>query len=130
MMEFVLRQTTTSASASSMTFDSNPSQNSTNCAALAVKTTWAFTVKVAAYSSTSNVGAAWTITGALRRDLAGTVAIVGTNTTVTVTEAAISTATCVVVADDTNKAIKITVAGVASNTIRWVAHVVVTQVVA
>ena len=130
MMEFVLRQITTSASSSSLTFDANPTQGATNCAVIAVKSTWAFTVKVAAYSVTSNVGAAWTITGALRRDAAGTVAIVGTNTTVTVTEAAISTATCVVVADDTNKAIKITATGVASNTIRWCAHVVVTQAIA
>ena len=128
-IEFVLLRETTSSGTSAVTFYSwMGTQNAYNIAQIPVKTVWAFTVKVAAYSVTDNVGAAWTITGALRRNAAGTTAIVGTNTTVTVTESALSSATCDVVADTSYNAIKINVTGISSKTIRWVAHVTATQV--
>ena len=128
MIEFVLWSVTTAAATKQITMDGTNFHDFDNFAVIPPSTTWAFTVKVAAYSVTDNVGAAWTITGALRRNAAGSTVIVGTNTTVTVTESALSTATCAVVADTSNNAIKINVAGIAAKTIRWVAHVTVTQV--
>ena len=128
MIEFVLYSETSSAVTRAATLDGEYIQTGDNCAVIPASTTWAFTVKISAYSVTDNVGAAWTITGALRRNAAGSTVIVGTNTTVTVTESALSTATCAVVADATNNAIKVTVTGITSKTIRWVAHVTATQV--
>ena len=128
MIEFVLYSETSSAVTRAATLDGEYIQSGDNCAVIPASTTWAFTVKISAYSVTDNVGAAWTITGALRRNAAGSTVIVGTNTTVTVTESALSTATCAVVADATNNAIKVTVTGITSKTIRWVAHVTATQV--
>jgi hypothetical protein len=89
---------------------------------------WTFEVKLSAYHDTDNEGAWWIIRGGIISNDGGDVALVGSLITESGKDSSLSTATAIVVADDTNDALEIRVTGVAAKNIRWVAVVDISQV--
>lgn len=86
-------------------------------------TTWNFRISVSARGD-GGAAAGYDITGTIQ-NTAGTVALVGSNTTVArESDAAWD---CAATADDTNDALVITVTGAASVNVRWTATVYITQ---
>ena len=94
---------------------------------LPAKSVWKFTVNLSAYNDTDNEAAWWTFEGGIRRNASNGTTLIGTNVSITESEASLSTATADVVADDTNEALEIRVTGVAAKNIRWVAVVDIVQ---
>jgi len=92
------------------------------------RSTWAFKIRVTAYNSTDEIGAAWDVAGAIRRNAASGTALVGSVTSTAYTEGAMSGASVAVTADDTNEALQITVTGLATKAIRWHAVVETSEV--
>jgi hypothetical protein len=92
------------------------------------RSTWAFKIRVTAYNSTDEIGAAWNVVGAIRRNAANGTALVGSVTSTAYTEGAMSGASVAVTADDTNEALQISVTGLASKAIRWHAVVETSEV--
>jgi hypothetical protein len=92
------------------------------------RSTWQFNIRVTAYNSTDEIGAAWDVVGAIRRNAASGTALVGSVTSTAYTEGAMSGASVAVTADDTNEALQISVTGLASKTIRWHAVVETSEV--
>jgi hypothetical protein len=92
------------------------------------RSTWAFKIRVTAYNSTDEIGAAWDVAGAIRRNAANGTALVGSVTSTAYTEGAMSGASVSVTADDTNEALQISVTGLASKAIRWHAVVETSEV--
>ena len=101
---------------------------STNRLTIAASTAWSFLIKISAYNTTDSVAASWFLKGGIRRNAANGTALIGSVTSETWAEAAMSTATVSAVADDTNEALEIRVTGIAGKSIRWVAVVDITQV--
>jgi hypothetical protein len=87
-----------------------------------------FEVKVAAYDSTNNKAAAWTIRGAIRRNNSNTTALIGTPTSEGWADTGLESAAVAVTADTVNHALRVTVTGIAAATIRWHAAVVTSEV--
>jgi hypothetical protein len=81
--------------------------------------TWMFNVKVAAYNSTDQLGAGWTIRGVARSDTSGTTALVGGNIMESWTEGGMSACTCTVTVNDTSDTLVVTVVGLSGKTIKW-----------
>jgi hypothetical protein len=92
------------------------------------RSTWAFKIRVTAYNSTDEIGAAWDVAGAIRRNAASGTALLGSVASTAYTEGAMSDAVVGVTADDTNEALQISVTGIASKTIRWHAVVETSEV--
>jgi hypothetical protein len=88
-------------------------------------TVWNFRAEIVAMTADAAKYAAYTVTGLIKR-ANGTVAVAGVATTVVNESTAGWDATAE--ADDTNKALNITVTGEAGTTIRWVAAVYTTEV--
>jgi hypothetical protein len=95
---------------------------------LAGQTVIQFEAKIAAYNSTNNQAAAWTIRGAIKRDNSNSTALLGTVTTERWYDSGMENAVAAVTADDTNEALRITATGLSGATIRWHATVVTSEV--
>ena len=95
---------------------------------LPAETTWTFTVNLSAHNDTNNDGGWWIIRGGIRRDNSSVTTLIGSTITEFGTDSNLSTATVSVTADDINEALNISVGGVASKNIRWVAVVDISQV--
>lgn len=120
----VARRTTSDATANQPLF-----LNGTDLRiAIPAQTMWSFSIKLAAYSVTDNQGAWWFFRGGIRRNNAGSTALVGSVTVDSGAEVTLISASASVVADDTNEALEIRVTGVAGKTIRWVASIDLSQV--
>jgi hypothetical protein len=91
------------------------------------KTTWQFFIQVTAYDSTDSAGAGFTLTGAVK-NTTNSVSIIGTTTLASWTDAALSTSTVTLAADNTNYALSINVTGVASTNIVWHATIHTSEV--
>jgi len=125
---FIVRRTTTDATANVVLTLDAATPGADNRLILPAKTTWSFEIKLSAYNDTDSAGAAWNITGGIRRNGANGTVLTGTNTTSSWAEGAMGSASVSVVADDTNEALEIRVTGIAAKNIRWVAVVDVSQV--
>jgi hypothetical protein len=79
-------------------------------------------MNVVAYNTTDGTGKCWRVEGGIKRITDDTVSLIGTVTyTVTATDGGnMATADIVATADNTNKALAITVTGVAAKTIDWI----------
>jgi hypothetical protein len=124
----IARRATTDATANTVLTLDGLTPGSTNRLTIAASTAWSFLIKIIAYNSTDNAAASWFLKGGIRRNAANGTTLIGSVTSETWTEAAMSTATVSAVADDTNEALEIRVTGIASRPIRWVAVVDITQV--
>ena len=120
---FVVRNTTTTSSATILYLDGSSSKLN-----IPAETTWNFDIKLSAYSSTSNVGAAFNYKGAIRRNNSNTVTLIGSIIEENWKEATLNNVSGVISANDTTDSLDITVYGLASNTIRWVGVVDVAHV--
>jgi hypothetical protein len=92
------------------------------------KTTWTFEVKLSAYNDTDSAGAGWIFRGAIRRDGSNGTAMAGSVIEENWKDAAMSSASANLVANDSGESLDITVTGLASKNIRWVAVVDISQV--
>lgn len=92
------------------------------------KSAWYYDVRIIAKSQTNTTeNAAYTFTGVIQRDVAkGSTSLNGNTKTVIYED--VAAWDCNVTADTTNGALKIEVTGQSSNTIRWVADIMITQV--
>jgi hypothetical protein len=91
-------------------------------------TAWAFDGQIVCRSNESPPkGAMWTFTGIIQNN-AGTVSMIGSNVANGVENFSPNLANPVVTADNTNKALKITVVGQGSTNIRWLARTILTEV--
>jgi hypothetical protein len=124
----IARRATSDATANTVLTLDGGTPGSTNRLTIAASTAWSFLIKISAYNTTDNAAASWFLKGGIRRNAANGTALIGSVTSETWTEAAMSTATVSAVADDTNEALEIRVTGIASKSIRWVAVVDITQV--
>lgn len=84
-----------------------------------------FTARIVAYDTTDQIARGWKLEGTIKRIADGTVSLCGTVTkTDTGTDGGnLATADVAATADDTNKALVLTVTGVAATTINWTARV-------
>ena len=124
----IARRATSDATANTVLTLDGSTPGSTNRLTIAASTAWSFLIKISAYNTTDNAAASWFLKGGIRRNAANGTALIGSVTSETWTEAAMSTATVSAVADDTNEALEIRVTGIAGKSIRWVAVVDITQV--
>lgn len=124
----IARRATSDATANTVLTLDGGTPGSTNRLTIAASTAWSFLIKISAYNTTDNAAASWFLKGGIRRNAANGTALIGSVTSETWTEAAMSTATVSAVADDTNEALEIRVTGIAGKSIRWVAVVDITQV--
>jgi len=125
-MEAVYRgQTTDAATAVALTTDSNAAAANNQ---LLLPTGSGLKVRGQVVGrSTSGDVVCFDFTGLLK-NVSGTVSLVGSATVTQVAaDAAVNTCTCAVIADNTNKTVKITVNGVAATTIYWVAEICAVQ---
>lgn len=118
-----LRASTTDATATTLFLDGSAARLT-----IPAQSCWSWVVRVAAYNSTDNTAAAWTITGGIRRDNAGNTALLGTAVSNSFADSGMASAAVAVTADDTNEALQIAVTGLASKTIRWHATVMASEV--
>ena len=120
---FVLRATTTSATATEM------SALSTSVERMVIRpsTTWAFEITVAARSDGGVDNAMYMYRGMIKRDASNNTTLVGTvdNFYTNETNAAWDVA---VTADDTTESLKIMVTGAAATNINWTAKAILTEV--
>lgn len=122
---YILRKATTNATPTELFLD-----NSSARMTIAVKTTWVFSIFVAAKNATDPTkSAGYKFEGVIARNSTSTTAIVG-SVTKTVLGEDTAAWDADVTADDTNEALVITVTGQASNTIYWAATVHMTEVTA
>lgn len=124
----IARRATSDATANTVLTLDGGTPGSTNRLTIAASTAWSFLIKISAYNTTDNAAASWFLKGGIRRNAANGTSLIGSVTSETWTEAAMSTATVSAVADDTNEALEIRVTGIAGKSIRWVAVVDITQV--
>jgi hypothetical protein len=124
----IARRATSDATANTVLTLDGGTPGSTNRLTIAASTAWSFLIKISAYNNTDNAAASWFLKGGIRRNAANGTTLIGSVTSETWTEAAMSTATVSAVADDTNEALEIRVTGIAGKSIRWVAVVDITQV--
>jgi hypothetical protein len=92
------------------------------------RSTWAFSIKLSAYSSQNNQGAAWIAWGGLRRNLSTTVELGGSTQGLPFVENAFSSGLVSIDADNASGALDIRCTGVANQSIRWCAAVDICQV--
>jgi len=118
-----LRNTTTDATATTLFLNGSAARLT-----IPAQSCWSWVVRVAAYNSTDNTAAAWTIAGGIRRDNAGNTVLLGTAVSNSFADSGMSSAAVAVTADDTNEALQIAVTGLASKTIRWHATVMASEV--
>lgn len=123
-MVIMLRRQTTTASATSLTIDAS----ATGYIYIPNDTTWLFDCLVVARRTDANdQSAAYRIVGCIDNN-ASTVALVGTPS-VTVIGEDVAGWDATASADNTNKALTITVTGAASSTINWVGRMTIVQVI-
>lgn len=93
------------------------------------RSAWAYTIKISAYNSQNNQGAAYHAFGGLRRNVSTTLELETTNG-FTYLESSFNTTPALVSinADTTNNALDIRVTGIANQSTRWVAVVDLVQV--
>ncbi len=116
------RQTTNGTAGTSMLLDGGSARLT-----IADDTTWMFTINIVARrTDADNESAAYKIEGCIDRN-AGTVALVGTITKTVIAEDTVAWDVSAS-ADDTNKALAVTVTGEAAKTINWVARVTLVEV--
>ena len=116
---YVLRKQTSNATTASATTN-DLGAGTTNQPVLPSDSAMMFSALVVARQNTTGDTKSWTITGAIR-NTAGTVSLVGTPTvTATGADAGAAAWTIAAVADNTNKALGISVTGEAAKTINWV----------
>lgn len=120
-----IRQTTTDSTTTNLLL--NPA-TATSKIPVAATSVHQFEVKVAAYNTTDNTGAAWTIRGAIRRDGSNNIVLLGTPTTEGWADSAMAATTVAVSADATNYGLNVAVTGLSAKTIRWHAAVVTSEV--
>jgi hypothetical protein len=118
-----LRNSTTNATATTLFRDGSSAR-----IVISAQSTWSFKIRLAAYNSTDNTGAAWSVNGGIRRDNVNGTALLGSPTVTQYADASMSGASVAVTADDTNEALQISVTGLASKTIRWHAVVETSEV--
>lgn len=119
--EIVVRATSTSATPVDMSSNGN-SATTTNQLVVPTGATVAFDVSVVARNTSTGDSARWTVKG-LAKNVSGTVTLVGTPSVVMdFNDSGASTWSVAVAADNTGKAVKFSVTGVAATTIRWVAN--------
>lgn len=124
----VLGRPTTDATATVLTSNSSAA-GTTNQVVLPNNSAYSFSGEVIAGVTGGGNTARWTINGAIKRGAnAASTTMVGTPTvTMTHNDAGASAWTVAVAADTTNGAIKVTVTGAASTTIRWVCKINTTE---
>ena len=119
-----VRATTTSTAATSNLFLNGSNQNVTVSATSA----YMFTIKLAAYSTTTNEAAGWYFRGMIRRNAASGTVLVGTVTKESWIESGLSGVDANVIADDSNETLRVQVNGLATATIRWHAVIETSEV--
>jgi hypothetical protein len=119
----VARNTTTSTSATLLYLDGSSIKMT-----MPLETTWNFNIQLSAYSSTSNAGAAFNYRGAIRNNNASGVILVGSTIEENFKENTLNNVSGIISANDSTDSLDITVYGLASNTIRWVAAIDIAQV--
>ena len=82
-----------------------------------------FDVRVSAYNATDDIGAAYRFEGAIRRNGSNSTATLGTITSGSWVEGAMTGADVYVAADDSNDALQVYVSGITGKTINWSASV-------
>ena len=87
-----------------------------------------FTIKLAAYSTTTNEAAGWYFRGMIRRNAASGTVLVGTVTKESWIESGLSGVDANVIADDSNETLRVQVNGLATATIRWHAVIETSEV--
>lgn len=97
--------------------------------AMPTKSTWTFQIKLSAYNDTDNEAAGWIISGAIKNDNLDNTSLIGSTITYNWSDPSLSTASVIVGPDVINYALDITVVGVSSKNIRWVAIVDVSQII-
>jgi hypothetical protein len=124
----VVGKQTTDATATVITSDVNAG-SATNQIALPVNSAYFFKGEVIAGVTAAGDTKGWSIEGVIKRaTTAASTALVGTPTVTSLYgDAGASTWSVAVTADTTNAALKITVTGQASTTIRWVAQIRTTE---
>jgi len=124
----VLGRQTTDATATVITSDTNAAA-ATNQIALPINSAYFFKGEVIAGVTAAGDTKGWSIEGVIKRaTTAASTALVGTPTVTSLYgDAGASTWSVAVTADTTNAALKITVTGQASTTIRWVAQIRTTE---
>jgi len=121
--KYILRHSTTDAATATELFLDGASAR----LIIPAEYTFTFSIRLAAYNTTDNIGAGWTVTGAIRRDNANSTSLIGNTITQTYTEGAMSGCVVAVTADDANEALVVTVNGLAAKTVRWTATVDTTE---
>jgi hypothetical protein len=124
----LLGRQTTDATATVITSDANAAA-ATNQVALPINSAYFFKGEVIAGVTAAGDTKGWSIEGVIKRaTTAASTALVGTPTVTSLYgDAGASTWSVAVTADTTNAALKITVTGQASTTIRWVAQIRTTE---
>ena len=93
------------------------------------RSTWAYTIKISAYSSQNNQGAAYHAFGGLRRNLSTTIELETTNGFPYLENSFNTTPSLVSIdADAINNALDIRVTGIANQSVRWAAVIDLVQV--
>lgn len=121
---FVARNFTTNNTPTPLFLDGNGERLT-----MPTKSTWTFQIKLSAYNDTDNEAAGWIISGAIKNDNLDNTSLIGSNITYSWSDPSLSTTSVVVSPDVLNYALDITVVGVSSKTIRWVAIVDVSQII-
>ena len=122
VMEFIFRNSTTDATPTELFLN-----GSTLRAVLPANSSWIFSILMVARRSTGTTSIYESV-GQIS-NVAGTVAVAGVTTTELNDGIGLPATPFVVDADDPNDALRLTVTGVAANTIRWVAHARIVQVI-
>lgn len=124
----LLGRQTTDATATVITSDTNAA-SATNQIALPINSAYFFKGEVIAGVTAAGDTKGWSIEGVIKRaTTAASTALVGTPTVTSLyADAGAATWSVAVAADTTNAALKITVTGAASTTIRWVAQIRTTE---
>lgn len=118
------RATTTNTAATTNLFLNGSSTNVTVSATSA----YMFTVRLSAYSTTTNEAAGWFFRGMVRRNAASGTVLVGTVTKESWVESGLSGVDANVIADDSTETLRVQANGLASATIRWHAVIETSEV--
>jgi len=122
--QFQLRNATSDASPTELYLDGS----SVRLALSANSTAYQFDIKLVGYATGSDDVYGASFRGTIKRNSSSTVSLVGTRIKETWADTGLNTADAEVTADDTNKALALTVTGVASTSIRWHAVVQISAV--
>lgn len=120
----VLRNSTTNATATSLYLD-----GSTVRLVIPSSTVWTFSIRISAITSTASAAAGWHIRGVIRNSSSNSAALVGSLVSESWADSGLSaaTATATIVSSGSNQILDISITGISSTTIRWVAAVDIAQ---